>query len=150
MSYKQAVMLSEAKHLQPLAGDSSPAARNDTKKGNEEMTMSAIEDIRKHPVSWSRLRHYHRSPAHFYENFVNELLKSGVCVGWHWFKYMDNDPTDLTTDPSNRNSNKGIVAWNFARYDPLLRRVREMNGHIYALASARALGAMTKSTNPLP
>lgn len=29
MSDKQAVMLSEAKHLQQMAGDSSPAARND-------------------------------------------------------------------------------------------------------------------------
>lgn len=73
----------------------------------------------------------------FYENFVNELLKSGVCVGWHWFKYMDNDPTDLTTDPSNRNSNKGIVAWNFARYDPLLRRMQAMNGHVYGLIHSR-------------
>ena len=77
----------------------------------------------------------------FYENFVNELLKSGVCVGWHWFKYMDNDPTDLTTDPSNRNSNKGIVAWDFARYDPLLRRMQAMNGHVYGLIHSRQDGS---------
>ena len=69
----------------------------------------------------------------FYENFVNELVKSGVCVGWHWFKYMDNDPTDLTTDPSNRNSNKGVVTWDFMRYMPLLNHMKAMNGRICGL-----------------
>ena len=69
----------------------------------------------------------------FYENFVNELLKSGVCVGWHWFKYMDNDPTDLKADPSNRDSNKGMVAWDYQRYDPLLRHMRQLNGVVYQL-----------------
>jgi hypothetical protein len=71
----------------------------------------------------------------FYENFVNELLKSKVCVGWHWFKYMDNDPTDLSTDPSNRDSNKGVVAWDFQRYEPLLKRMCRMNSVVYGLAS---------------
>ena len=70
----------------------------------------------------------------FYENFVNELVKSGVCVGWHWFKYMDNDPTDRTTDPSNRNSNKGVVTWDFARYMPLLNHMKAINGCVYGLA----------------
>jgi hypothetical protein len=70
----------------------------------------------------------------FYENFVNELLKSKVCVGWHWFKYMDNDPTDLTTDPSNRDSNKGVVAWDFKRYGPLLAHMERMNSCAYGLA----------------
>ena len=70
----------------------------------------------------------------FYENFVNELLKSKVCVGWHWFKYMDNDPTDLKTDPSNRDSNKGIVTWDFKRYGALLERMKRMNASVYGLA----------------
>ena len=70
----------------------------------------------------------------FYENFVNELIKSKVCVGWHWFKYMDNDPTDLKTDPSNRDSNKGVVAWDFKRYDPLLAHMKRMNSHVYGLS----------------
>lgn len=30
----------------------------------------------------------------FYENFTLGLLQSKDCVGWHWFKYVDNDPTD--------------------------------------------------------
>ena len=45
----------------------------------------------------------------FYQNFVNELIKSKVCVGWHWFTYMDNDPTNTGADPSNIDSNKGMV-----------------------------------------
>jgi hypothetical protein len=28
----------------------------------------------------------------FYQNFALALLESGTCLGWHWFKYMDNDP----------------------------------------------------------
>ena len=38
----------------------------------------------------------------FYQNFTLALLESKGCVGWHWFRYMDNDPADLTADPSNR------------------------------------------------
>jgi hypothetical protein len=69
----------------------------------------------------------------FYENFVNELLKSKVCVGWHWFRYMDNDPTDLKVDPSNRDSNKGMVAWDFKRYEPLLDHMKQINSCVYGL-----------------
>lgn len=70
----------------------------------------------------------------FYQNFVNELLKSGTCVGWHWFKYIDNDPENLRADPSNRDSNKGMVTWDYRRYAPLLDRMREINGCVYGLA----------------
>ncbi len=70
----------------------------------------------------------------FYQNFVNELLKSGTCVGWHWFKYGDNDPENLRADPSNRDSNKGIVTWDFQRYMPLVDRMKAINGYTYNLA----------------
>ena len=63
----------------------------------------------------------------FYQNFVNELLKSGMCVGWHWFKYGDNDPENLRADPSNRDSNKGMVTWDFQRYMPLVDRMKAIN-----------------------
>lgn len=69
----------------------------------------------------------------FYENFANELLKNRGCVGWHWFKYMDNDPEDLTTDPSNRDSNKGILRIDFTRYDALLRHMKALNACTYGL-----------------
>ena len=46
----------------------------------------------------------------FYQNFTLGLLQSRSVVGWHWFKYMDNDPEDRSTDPSNRGSSKGIIS----------------------------------------
>ena len=70
----------------------------------------------------------------FYQNFVNELIKGGACVGWHWFKYGDNDPTDPRNDPSNRDSNKGMVTWDFRRYEPLVDRMREINNCTYNLS----------------
>jgi hypothetical protein len=69
----------------------------------------------------------------FYQNFTIELLKSKSCVGWHWFKYQDNDPEDLTTDESNRDSNKGLVDTNFREYKPLLNNAKEINDNVWNL-----------------
>ena len=71
--------------------------------------------------------------GYFYQNFVIELLKSKACVGWHWFTYQDNDPSDLSTDPSNRDSNKGIVNSDFEPYEPLLKNMKQLNEHVYEL-----------------
>lgn len=70
----------------------------------------------------------------FYQNFVLSLIKSGKCVGWSWFKYQDNDPEDSTADASNTDSNKGLVTWNFERYDEMISLMSEMNAQIYNLA----------------
>ena len=72
--------------------------------------------------------------AAFYQHFVLGLLESKGCAGWHWFKYMDNDPEDLSTDPSNRDSNKGIVGIRYEPYRPLLEGMRAFNAQIYRLA----------------
>ena len=69
----------------------------------------------------------------FYQNFCLQLLESKCCVGWHWFKYMDNDPEDLTTDYSNRDSNKGMVKWNFEPYPALLERMKQLNDRTFRL-----------------
>lgn len=69
----------------------------------------------------------------FYQNFGLDLLESGVCIGWQWFKYQDNDPTDLKTDPSNRNSNKGILNSDYEPYTPLLETMRELNARVYTI-----------------
>jgi hypothetical protein len=69
----------------------------------------------------------------FYQNFTLGLLESPDCVGWHWFKYRDNNPLDLSTDPSNRDSNKGIVNWQFEPYAPLLQAMKEINTNAYRL-----------------
>ncbi len=71
--------------------------------------------------------------GYFYQNFTMELLKSKNCVGWHWFTYQDNDPMDLTTDPSNRDSNKGVVDSQFNPYTPLVEQMNTLNHHVYGL-----------------
>ena len=71
--------------------------------------------------------------GYFYQNFVLKLIESKVCVGWHWFTYQDNDPENPNTDPSNRDSNKGMVTWDFQYYSPLLDNMEELNGNVYQL-----------------
>ncbi|WP_202913646.1 hypothetical protein [Pararcticibacter amylolyticus] len=70
----------------------------------------------------------------FYQNFVLGLIESGNCVGWHWFKYMDNDPTQKGAEPSNTNANKGIVDNNYNLYQPLVEKMKELNFQMYNLA----------------
>lgn len=69
----------------------------------------------------------------FYQNFTLALLKHPGCVGWHWFKYMDNDPTNLKTDPSNRDSNKGFVNYLYEPWTDLLTAMKQINTQVYAL-----------------
>ena len=74
-----------------------------------------------------------RERGEFYENFTLGLLESKVCVGWHWFKYIDNDPADTKTDPSNRDSNKGLFNNRFEPYAPLLESMKKINQRAYSL-----------------
>ena len=69
----------------------------------------------------------------FYQHFALGLLESKACVGWHWFKYSDNDPDDKAADPSNRDSNKGIVNALYEPYTPLLDAMKPLNGRVYGL-----------------
>jgi len=69
----------------------------------------------------------------FYENFTLGLLQSKACVGWHWFKYMDNDPTDNRADPSNQDSNKGILSNRYETFPPLLDSMKRINERAYGL-----------------
>ncbi|MCH7557668.1 MAG: hypothetical protein IIB56_09465 [Planctomycetes bacterium] len=69
----------------------------------------------------------------FYQHFTMGLLESKGCVGWHWFKYRDNNPEDLSTDPSNRDSNKGIVDYQYKPYIALLEDMKKLNNEVYAL-----------------
>ncbi|MDH4240499.1 MAG: hypothetical protein OEW48_13140 [Phycisphaerae bacterium] len=71
--------------------------------------------------------------ARFYQNFTLGLLESKSCVGWHWFKYRDNNPLDLSTDPSNRDSNKGIVSYKYEPYVALLQLMKKLNDEVYPL-----------------
>lgn len=69
----------------------------------------------------------------FYQNFTLGLLESKVCVGWHWFRYSDNDPEEKNTDPSNHDSNKGIVNNRYEPYAPLLSAMKPLNERLYSL-----------------
>ncbi|MCD8263610.1 MAG: hypothetical protein LUD02_05150 [Tannerellaceae bacterium] len=69
----------------------------------------------------------------FYENFTLGLLQSPYSVGWHWFRYQDNDPEDLSTDPSNRDSNKGVVDRDYRPWTGLLNHTRNVNDQVYHL-----------------
>ncbi|MHC4425474.1 MAG: hypothetical protein ACYSYV_05185 [Planctomycetota bacterium] len=74
-----------------------------------------------------------RGRARFYQHFTMGLLESKSCVGWHWFKYRDNNPEDLSTDPSNRDSNKGIVSYQYKPYIALLEDMNKLNKDVYTL-----------------
>lgn len=69
----------------------------------------------------------------FYQHFTLGLIESKVCVGWHWFKYSDNDPDEPGTDPSNRDANKGIVTSRYETYSPLLNAMKSVNDRVYSL-----------------
>ena len=84
----------------------------------------------------------------FYENFTLGLLESKVCIGWDWFKYMDNDPGDTGADPSNRDSNKGILSNRYEPYNPLLESMKELNERTYTLVAY--LDQELKRENPPP
>jgi hypothetical protein len=75
-----------------------------------------------------------RDRGWFYQNFTLGLLESKVCVGWHWFKYADNDPLEPGTEPSNRDSNKGIVTSLYEPYPALLDEMKPLNDRVYSLA----------------
>ncbi|MBK1826743.1 hypothetical protein [Haloferula rosea] len=71
--------------------------------------------------------------AAFYQNFTLGLLESKVCVGWHWFRYSDNDPEEKGTDPSNRDANKGMVSNRYVPYDTLLDGMKDINERTFGI-----------------
>lgn len=68
-----------------------------------------------------------------YQNFCLGLLESKDCVGWHWFKYQDNDPTDKNSESSNQDANKGIVDNEYNIYKPLVQKMKQLNINRYLL-----------------
>jgi hypothetical protein len=85
-------------------------------------------------TGWGWLVKTQPERGYFYQTFTRGLLADPNCVGWHWFKYMDNDPTDTTMDPSNLDSNKGIVSMVYEPYKDLLDTMKVMNTFVYPLA----------------
>jgi hypothetical protein len=75
-----------------------------------------------------------RDRARHYQNFCLRLLAISHCVGWHWFRYQDNDPSDPLSDPSNNDSNKGVIDNRYNPYLELTGGMRELNQIRYGLA----------------
>ena len=69
----------------------------------------------------------------FYQNFALQLLESKYCVGFDWFQLLDNDPTNLTLDISNRDSNKGLFSVEFEEYTALTNLMKQLNTNKYSL-----------------
>ena len=70
-----------------------------------------------------------------YQHYALGCLEAGNCVGWHWFKYLDNDVNDPKADSSNRDSNKGIVRLDYTPYVPVLDLMRPLNREVYPLTA---------------
>lgn len=64
----------------------------------------------------------------FYQQFALKLLESPNCVGWHWFRYQDKGEWG-----QYRNSNKGVVDYDFKPYYTLLEKMDELNRQVYSL-----------------
>jgi len=69
----------------------------------------------------------------FYQNYNLVLLESKNCVGWHYFKYQDNDPTAKGVDPSNTDANKGIVNNYYEIWTPMTDLMKQLNNQVYSL-----------------
>jgi hypothetical protein len=77
--------------------------------------------------------HTQTDKGYAYQHFCLNLLNSKSCVGWHYFKYQDNDPTAKSVDPSNTDSNKGLVNNSFQYYKPFVKLMKEFNDNKYQL-----------------
>jgi hypothetical protein len=77
--------------------------------------------------------HTQRDRGYAYQDFCLALLESKNCVGWHYFKYQDNDPTAKGVDPSNIDSNKGIIDNDYRFYEDLMNSMQQLNRQVYSL-----------------
>ncbi len=79
--------------------------------------------------------HTQQDRGYAYQNFCLGLLQSPNCVGWHWFRYQDNDPTAKGADPSNLDSNKGLLNTEYQWYQPMIRYMKQLNNNVYSLVT---------------
>ena len=77
--------------------------------------------------------HTQKDRGYAYQDFCLALLESKNCVGWHYFKYQDNDPTAKGVDPSNIDSNKGILDNDYRFYNDLILSMQQLNRQVYTL-----------------
>jgi hypothetical protein len=85
-----------------------------------------IKDINTQPVAQSGAGWYVNSQAHrgyFYQNTCIELLKNKNYIGWHYFRYKDDDD----------GSNKGIVNNALVEYTGMTSYMEELNKQVYRI-----------------
>jgi len=63
--------------------------------------------------------------AYAYQHFALGLLESKQCVGWHWFRYQDNDVDGCAN---------GLYQANYQIYPYFGKIMRDLNYNVYALA----------------
>jgi len=69
----------------------------------------------------------------FYQNYCLGLLKSSNCIGWHYFKYQDEDPDWKSTNLPNPNTNKGILDLHYNAWRPMVDEMQDLNCQAYGL-----------------
>lgn len=67
--------------------------------------------------------------AYAYQHFTLGLLEAPNCVGWHWFKYQDDDGNDNSGKPAN----KGMYDNYYKVYPYLGKFMRNVNYNVYEL-----------------
>ncbi len=73
----------------------------------------------------------------FFQNFTLGLLEHPNIVGFHWFRYRDNNPAlEGFVDASNIDSNKGVLDVAFNPHTPLIEQMKEIHARVYTLRSA--------------
>ncbi len=70
-----------------------------------------------------------RDRAYAYQHFTLALLESPNCVGWHWFKYQDDDGDDNSGKPAN----KGIYDNYYNIIPDMGKYAKDVNIHVYDL-----------------
>ena len=83
-----------------------------------------------HGAGW--LVRTQKDRAAFYQHFVLGLLESRSCVGWHWFKYLD-DPKESQALDSAGGANKGMFTIQMEPHQPVLDAARAVNLQAYPL-----------------
>ena len=67
--------------------------------------------------------------AYAYQHFTLGLLEAKNCVGWHWFKYQDDDGSDNSNAPAN----KGVYDNYYKVFPTLGKFMRDLNYNVYSL-----------------
>ncbi|MFC1764266.1 hypothetical protein ACFL6U_19605 [Planctomycetota bacterium] len=58
-----------------------------------------------------------------------------LSINWHWHRYMDNDP-EAGEDPSDVDSNKGIVTCKYEPHEDLIAEMKRVNMAVYHLRNS--------------